>query len=931
VSSADLPNDAALGLIGRDEELRLLYSFLDQAAASGSALLISGDAGVGKTACLEAGAAAAAAAGTQVVRAGGTEFEAEVSYSGLNQIVLPLLGGAQALSAEHRDALLGALGLGVSAGTVDRLVVFSAMLALLRQAAADRPLLVVVDDAQWLDRASAVALGFAARRLSGTRVGILAGLRLDAEGFFDSRGLPELVLRPLPEASAAALLQGRFPSLAWRVRQRVLVEAAGNPLALLELPAELSASQRATRHSLPSTLPLSRRLQEAFAARVARLPAPTRHLLLLAVLDGTGDLGVLAAEGTLDDLVPAEQLRLVRIDEGTRRLAFGHPLIRSAIVESSTASERQRCHRLLAELLPDQPDRRAWHLAEASIGPDGQVADLLEQSAYRVLRRGDAVAAVATLIRAAQISLPGPDRNRRLVTAAYLGADVTGELHDVSRLLAEARQTDPGLTGSLQAASAAAYLMLNGEGKVDTAYRLLTGAIEGMFNEYDASDLALTEALRTLMWVCLWAERLELWGPFDNAIARLGTQIDPALDLEVKTMVDPVRTMAASLKQLDRAMEDLGGELDPARIVRIANTSIYLDWRGGHREEALWRVVSDGRRGGAVTSAISAMALLCIDEFLTGQWDDALSLADEGLRLAGTHGYQLSTAPYYLVRALVAAARGDYATADDLSSQMTRWGAPRGVGGMLTFARHIRTLAALSRGDFEESYRQVTGISPAGVFPSHLAHALLVPMYVVEAAVRSGRHEEASAHVAAMREAKIAKLSPRLALLVAGSTAIAASAEDAQQLFAEALGLPDLDRWPFETARIRLAFGEHLRRVRATSQARMQLSAALETFDWLGATPWAARAANELRAAGAVSASAFSPGPSLLTPQELQIAQLAAAGLTNKQIAEQLFLSPRTVGSHLYRIFPRLGITTRAALRDALNREPDHESSNQAT
>jgi DNA-binding CsgD family transcriptional regulator len=204
-------------------------------------------------------------------------------------------------------------------------------------------------------------------------------------------------------------------------------------------------------------------------------------------------------------------------------------------------------------------------------------------------------------------------------------------------------------------------------------------------------------------------------------------------------------------------------------------------------------------------------------------------------------------------------------------------------------------------------------------------------MYVVEAAVRSGRHEEASAHVAAMREAKIAKLSPRLALLVAGSTAIAASAEDAQQLFAEALGLPDLDRWPFETARIRLAFGEHLRRVRATSQARMQLSAALETFDWLGATPWAARAANELRAAGAVSASAFSPGPSLLTPQELQIAQLAAAGLTNKQIAEQLFLSPRTVGSHLYRIFPRLGITTRAALRDALNREPDHESSNQAT
>ena len=924
MKSANLPDSTGGGLLGRDKELRFLRSFLSEAAAGGGALLISGDAGVGKTALLGVAASAAAGAGARVIWAVGTEFEADLSFAGLSQVLLPLLGEVEGLSAAHRDALLGVLGLGGSGATVDRLVLFSATLAMLRQAAADHPLLVVVDDAQWLDRASALALGFVGRRLAGTRVGMLAGLRLDAEGFFDAGGLTELVVRPLDEASAAALVQACFPVLAVRVRQRVLAEAEGYPLALLELPAELSASQREAWQKLPPTLPLTRRLHEVFARRVSQLPPATRQLLLLAAVEGTGDLGVLAAAGTLEDLVPAERSRLVRIDEGTRKLAFGHPLIRSAVVELSTASERHRCHHVLADLLRDQPDRRAWHLAEATTGPDAQVAALLEQSAYRILRRGDAVAAVAALTRAAQISGPGPDRSRRLAAAAYLGADVTGELHDVSRLLAEARRTDPGFTGSLQAASAAAFLMLNGEGNVDIAYRLLTGAIENLANDDDAGDLALTGALQTLMFVCLWAERPELWGPFDAAITRFGPHVDPVLELEVNTLVDPVRTAAGSLKQLDLAVEKLHGEVDPARIVRIAMPLMYIPRSNAHRD-ALWRVVDDGRRGGAVTAALTAMFELCFDDLVTGQWDDALGLADEGLRLSEAHGYQLAPWPLQLVRGLIAAARGDYATAGDLSSQMIRWAAPREIGGLRTFARHVRTLTALSRGDFDEAYQQVTAISPAGTFPSHHAHPLLVPMYLVEAAVRTGRHQEASAHVAAMKEAKIGALSPRLALMVAGSTAIAAPAADAQQLFAEALALPGIDRWPFDTARVRLAFGEHLRRTRSTAQATIQLSAALETFGWLGAQPWAARAGNELRAAGQADTSTIRSSPAQLmqlTPQELQIAQLAAAGLTNKQIAEQLFLSPRTVGSHLYRIFPRLGITTRAALRDALNHYP---------
>jgi len=920
LNSADLSRSADAGLAGRDAELQFIHSFLADAATVGRASLISGDAGVGKTALLDVAASAAADAGTRVVRVAATEFEADISFSGLNQVLLPVFSDADKITAAHRDALLGPLGLGSSEAVTERLVVFSAALALLRQAAADRPLLVVVDDAQWLDRASALTLGFVARRLSGTRVGLLVGLRLDAEGFFDSRGLDELIVQPLEEGSAAALLQARFPGLGLRVRQRVLAEAKGNPLALLELPAALSASQREAWQELPPTLPLGRRLQEVFAVRVSRLPLATRQMLLLAVLDGTGDLSVLAAGGTLDQLAPAERSRLVRIDEGTRKLTFGHPLIRSAIADLSTASERQQCHRVLADLLLEQPDRRAWHLAEASTGPDEQVASLLEESAFRILHQGDAVGAVTALTRAAQISFPGPDRSRRLAAAAHLGANVTGGLHDVSRLLDEARRTDPDLTRSLQAASAAAFYMLQTEGDVDTAYRLLMGAIENLANEYEANDVALTEALETLLWVCLWAENREKWGPFDAAIARLGAQIDPVLDLQVKILVDPVRNAAAALKQLDAAIEDLHDERDPARIVRVAMGSMYIERSTSHRD-ALWRVVHDGRRGGAVTAGLTALYELGSEHLVSGQWDDALALVDEGVRVGDTHGFHLHRVAFLLISGLIAAARGDYAAAEDISGQMVRWSAPRGIGGGLTFARHIRTLTALSRGDFDEAYQQVTVISPAGTFPSHHAHVLLIPLYLVEAAVRTGRHEEARAHVAAMKDAKIEALSPRLALLVAGSAALAAPTADAQQLFAEALALPGVDRWPFDAARVRLAYGEHLRRMRATALAREQLSAALGTFRLLGAQPWAERAASELRAAGQVDVPAMQPASALLTPQELKIAQLAAAGLTNKQIAERLFLSPRTVGSHLYRIFPRLGIATRAALRDALDRD----------
>jgi hypothetical protein len=516
------PRGVTGGLHGRGSDLALIRAFLDRAGMRGEALQLFGDPGVGKTVLLEAVADEASAAGTRVLFAAGVEFEAEVSYSALNQTLLPLHRQFARLSATNRGALNVALGFG-KGSSPDRLVVSNATLALLRQAGADRPLLVIVDDLQWLDRASAGVLGFVARRLDGSRIGFLVASRSGEESFFERAGLPEHVVQPLDDEAATGLVGARFPTLAPRVRQRVLAEAQGNPLALLELPAALSSPQRRALQALPAVLPLSRRLERLFAARVRELPARTRQLLLLTALDGTGDLRVLQAADArspgLEDLAAAERAQLVYVDGRTHRLAFRHPLIRSAVVELSTNDERRRAHRALADRLAHQPDRRAWHFAEATVEPDEHVAGLLEQAGHRILARGDAVGAVVALTRASELSPGGADRGRRLAEAAYIGADVTGDLRNASQLLDNARRADPELSGSLQAAVAASYALLNGDGDVDTAHRVLVGAIESQAD--DANDIAVEEALHALLRVCFFGARAELWEPLHRAIARL--------------------------------------------------------------------------------------------------------------------------------------------------------------------------------------------------------------------------------------------------------------------------------------------------------------------------------------------------------------------------------------------------------------------------
>jgi DNA-binding CsgD family transcriptional regulator/tetratricopeptide (TPR) repeat protein len=539
--------------------------------------------------------------------------------------------------------------------------------------------------------------------------------------------------------------------------------------------------------------------------------------------------------------------------------------------------------------------------------------------ARRVLARGDATGAVAALTRASELSPRSDVRSRRLAMAAYLGANVTGNLSGASLLLDDARRADPDSGGSLEAAVAASYLLLNGDGDVDTAHRLLVGAIEHRSESNKTDDSVLEEALYALLRVCWFGGRADLWRPFNVALAKLAPNIPPTLDLASKIVADPVRTAASALKLLDAEIAELADKSDPVQIMRIVNSCGFVD-RYGPCRAALWRVVNGGREGHAIGSAITGLLLLGWDHFRTGQWDLALQLTDEAVRLSEPHGYRIM--PAGLTRAAIAACRGDQDRVQEVTDAMLQWAGPRGVRSAQWNVCYARGLAALGQGDFEEAYRQAATISPAGTFASHVPYATWAMMDLVEAATRTGRHAEAAAHIAAMRAANVAALSSRLALLVAGATAIAAPDCQANELFEAALAIPGIDRWAFDLARVQLAYGERLRRARVTTVSRTHLTAALETFERLGARPWAARASSELRATGQTRSRSGTFAPEALTPQEREIAVLAAGGLTNKQIAERLYLSHRTVGAHLHRVYRKLGISTRVALRDGLAPSP---------
>jgi DNA-binding CsgD family transcriptional regulator len=911
--------DSDDSLVGRDADLGRLGVFVAGIPRVGGALLLLGEPGVGKTALLAAAARDAEAAGIRVLQTLGVQYRAQASYGALQQ----LLASSPESRAEAEDVPVLAAALGFERGTVPGPdAVANAVVSLIADLSHGKPTLLVLDDVQWLDRASAVVLGHVARRLLGPGAGMVCAARPGDESFFDYSGLPLHEPGPLSDAAAEELLTRRFPALAPRVRRRLMADAEGNPLALLELPAALTDSQRTASQALPKRLPLSRRLQSAFASRINGLPAATRHLLLVAALEGSGNLQVVgravAGRSSLKHLAPAERAQLVNVDDATGRLGFRHSLMRSAVVELSTSDQRRSVHRALAEAWIGVPEQRAWHLAQAAVEPDEQIAMLLEEVADVIARRGDGPNAVAALVRAADLSPAAGERARRLARAAFFGANLTGDVRDVPRLLDAAQQAAPG-ADSLASAVAASVYLLNSYGDIDTAHRLLSGAIALLPEPYDPADATVLEALSALLMVCLHGGRRELWADYDEVMSRC-TSVPDTLHLLRTTFADPARACPSDWALLDSVIAALPGTSDPIRIVRIATAAAYAD-RIGAMEEPLRHTARGGRTGENNFTAIQASFLWGSHAWFTGQWSELRHVVGNGLSLCDQLNYPLRAWTGKFILACVSAVCADFTTACRFADEMDQWAASRRGRAVRCYAAHARTLVALSQNDFEAAYHHACTISPAGSFAPFAGHALWAMLDTVEAAARTGRRDKALDHVKAARDAGLHAVSPRLNMVILASAGLAAEDDDeAADRFGQALAIEEAERWPFDLARIQLYYGERLRRGRAPAQARHYLNAAAEIFGWLGAVPWAERANKELRACGGqMRAQAAHPEGSALTPQQWEIASLAAAGLTNKQIGEKLFLSPRTVSTHLYQLFPKLGVTSRAALRDALD------------
>ncbi|GGK67945.1 LuxR family transcriptional regulator [Sphaerisporangium melleum] len=904
-------------LIGRDDDVASIRAFFETAGVRGGALLLVGEAGVGKTAVLDAFAAVETGRGTRVLRAAGVQFEAEVNYSVLNQLLFPLGDDMAPLTDAHRGALRVALGYELGS-LPDRLVVSNAAVLWLRSVAAETPLLIIIDDLHWVDRASAEVLGFVARRLVGSPIAFLGACRTAERGFFSGGGLSEMTLPPLAADAARTLVDRRFPTLAPAVRRRLLSEARGNPLALLELPSALDGDQRTDFTALPTVLPLPDRLQAMFASRVGGLPERCRLMMLLGVLGGTTEVTRLREAGgdtcDLDDLRPAEDDRLVQVT--ANRLSFRHPLIRAAVVQACSERDRRWAHGALAEVV-DAPERRVRHLAESVVGPDEAIAGRLEATAQALLRQGDAIAAVAALTRAAELSPAPADRSRRLAEAAYVGAEAGGEMATATRLLGDARRSGSLDTHSLHAAAAAAHLLINSDGDVTTAYRLLAAAIEAGDHGYDAQNPVLVEAMYSVQLISWWVGTEEAGRSARALVDRLVPEPPPLLRVYASVFPDPVRATPEDVATLDTLIDSVGTGEDPTRLVRIGTAALFADRLSRLRgpERHLAQLSREGR--GPARRHLGALIHLAIDAFLSGRWPEAQELSDEGIAVSAEHGFTFFRWYFDWVHALVAAGRGEVEAARRLTDDLLRWAVAHQATGVTFFGLQARALGELAAGDHEGAYRTATRISPAGRLAPYRPTAMWAGLDLVEAALHTGRRSEAVAHAAAMREARLDELSPRLRLLTAAAAALTADDECARDRFEAALATPDAELWPFELARVRLAYGERLRRLRDTGAAREHLTIAHDVLTGLGAVPWQERAAGELRATGMTRRSTTDVAVTL-TPQEREIADLAGAGLTNKQIGQKLFISHRTVGDHLYKIFPKLGITSRAALRDAL-------------
>jgi DNA-binding CsgD family transcriptional regulator len=914
-------------IVGREAELGRLAALVDAVPARGQVLAVLGDAGMGKSMLLGWTADRARSAGLRVLWATGRESEAGLAFAGLHQLLFPVLAAAADLPQRQAQALLGALGLAAHPAAADRLVTGVAALTLLSDVSGPAPVLAIVDDAHWLDRSSLEVLAFIGSRLDAERIALLFAARGPAPPAGFDRDVPELRLEPLPAADAGLLLgmQPRPPR--GPARAQVLAQAAGNPMALVELAKVVAADPAASRRWAVEPLPPGDRLTAIVTARFAALPEPARAALLMAAVADGQDLSA-AASGIprldLEALAPAEQLGLITMDR--TGLKFSHPLVRSAIYHSAPFARRAAAHRELAGALDDQPDRQAWHLAAAALQPDERVASLLEASAADAQRRGGAAAAALAMERAAELSPASADQARRLVSAAS-AAVTAGQGDWVQDLTARAL----GLTANpelrLRARSAAGWALAY-SGRRSAAFASLISVAE----EAAAGLPALAwEALADAATVAYQAGAAASRQAVHRVLQRLegrdpspagpGPDASPSLSrhpqkLWILACTDPFGSSGQLVPYLRRIA---GPPLEEAALWRIGSAAWLLDESGlalRLLDDAMNRLRGPGTRG-ASGGGLTTLGWLRID---TGRWDEALQAAAEAADLAEANQMEMVAASADAITATVSALRGDSGSA--------RWHAERAMARVdpaecgLIAARAGRALgvAALAEGAHLLAFTQLRQLFSEQGTPVHNIFSYAGVADMATAAVRADRRGEGREVLERAAGQLGGTPSARLAQLMARARGILADPADAGAHFATALADPAGEQWPFERAQLRLGYAEWLRRRRRINEAKPELVRALETFRRLGARSWTQRTEAELRASGMAITDA--PGASdplaELTPQQRQIVRLAGGGLTNREIADRLLLSPRTVSSHLYRSFPKLGITDRHQLRDVI-------------
>ncbi|WP_328953441.1 helix-turn-helix transcriptional regulator [Kitasatospora purpeofusca] len=933
-------------MVGRDGERARLSAFVR--APDGQALVLRGEAGVGKSTLLDLAARLAAEEGQLIVRATGVEAESGLPHAGLHQLLYPLLPDTgrpdehwrdeyrpddPRLSATARAAFDAAFGRPDGPPPPVMALGIAVLDLLSWTASKGRPLLLVLDDGQWLDGASAEVCGFVGRRLAGRPgVKLLVAVRADTASRFDTAALPEAPVGALTDADATRLLDLHHPELGRQVRGLVLEQAGGNPLALLELPAHLASGpgDRATQDLLGlHGVPLPRRIQEIYAARLARLGDTVRAELLRGALDGAaarpGDGPAPVARYRMREVDEAVACGLLVVEPATGELAFRHPLVRSSVVQLATPDQRRSAHRVLAQLHREYPERRAIHLAAATVDPEEGVAADLEAAARSATRRGGARMAVSWLTRAAELSETRVDRSRRLGEAAY----VAGQADHLGRARSLALAAAPGADESPAAVLADSYLALYREGEVRATHRRIVAAVERLRDSPDrrpdhpdqgpdCPDEVLDRLVSLLLAVSQYAGNRATWQRTHEVLATLGGLATERAWMYGSTWSDVVRHGAGWSRRVERASAGLE-EQDPWDVTRLAVSAYHLDVLSPLRPY-LERVVDRELDTGAMSSGIVMLHLVLLDQLALGQWDAAERTGHRALALATERGHGLFAHQARAYLAQLAAVRGRTAEARELQAAVDAWARPRGIGFLTQIADAVGATAALSTGDYETAFLHAIGITTPGAFRPYAYQASRTLLDLVEAALHTGRAGQARAHALAARDAGLPDLSPRLALITHGALAMTAEDDtEAAAHYARAQSHPAAERFPFELARIRLAYGIAVRRLRGAAAARIPLTEAARAFDRLDAPAWAARAHAELRAAG-VAPHTPAPAPLPLTWQERRVAELAAGGLTNKEIGERMRLSPRTVGAHLYRAFPKLGITTRAALRDALTR-----------